>query len=491
MDEPKVYRGYRYIVYNLVWVKIASRIFLIFTILFATGIMDIISAQNATEKPLLRNEIIEHGPFIQIPGPNPLLSPGDKGEWDGAVLEAGNVIKDEDTYYFYFHAAPGDNDNWPRGGYRIGVASAPHPLGPWKKHDANPIIDLGPEGSWKGLHVACAAVIKEEGDKYYMWFGGMKEDGGEFGRWDIALATASHPLGPWNEYEGNPVLEDFGFVGGVVKVNGKYYMYHVYPIGSESPDSGPICLAIAGKPEGPWKKYEGNPVIPGGEWGAWDDGGFSEAGMLYHDGLFHCFYSGVKWEKLESIGYAYSFDGYNFIKYSGNPVAPRENFPGTSAFAEIHALYEPPFHYVYNTFRYISDGGEAEYLGVQILTTQRPFSLQMPVLQFESLAAGKTSSLSDSPPVSLSNISRLSLTIRCKYSEKAKKGIRIHVKSSPDNFSFDTADLYTLDCDFEPGQVVQKTFELRANVQFIKVCVENMDNSESVSDINLIATLGG
>jgi len=474
-------------VFGINWVGTYIKLLLMITVLFVNNAI----AQNSGKKPPLRNEIIEHGPFIQIPGPNPLIIPGEKSEWDGAVVEAGNVFKDEHTYYFYYHGAPRDKNKWPRDGYRIGVASASHPLGPWKKHDANPIIDLGPQGSWKGLHVACPAVIKEEGDKYYMWFGGMKEDTGEFGRWDIGLMTASHPLGPWEEYEDNPVLEDFGFVGGVVKKDGRYYMYNVYPIGSESPDSGPICLAIADKPEGPWKKHEGNPVIPGGEWGAWDDGGFSEAGMLYHDGVFHCFYSGVKWEKLESIGYAYSFDGYNFMKYSGNPVAPRENSPGVSAFAEIHALYEPPFHYLYHTLRYISDGGEREYLGVQVLTTQKPFSISMPVLNIKSLAAGKTTLLTDSPPLSLGNITRLAITVHCTYSENAKNGIRIHVKSSPDNFYFDTADLYTLDDVIEPGRTVQKTFELRPHVQFIKVLAENLDDSESIINIMIIATLGG
>ena len=167
------------------------------TVLICMGLLNLAYAEGSSAKPPLRNEIIEHGPFIQIPGPPTLISPGDKSDWDGAVVEAGAVIKAENTYYFYYHGAPGDREKWPRSGYRIGVASAPHPLGPWKKHESNPIIDLGPEGSWKGLHVACPAVLKEEGDKYYMWFGGMKDDTGEFGRWDIALATASHPLGPW------------------------------------------------------------------------------------------------------------------------------------------------------------------------------------------------------------------------------------------------------------------------------------------------------
>ncbi|MFC1738886.1 hypothetical protein ACFL1G_07560 [Planctomycetota bacterium] len=441
------------------------------------------NAEGSNAKPVIRNEIIEHGPFIQIPGPPTLISPGNKGDWDGAVVEAGAVIKAENTYYFYFHGTPGNHENWPRGGYRIGVASAQHPLGPWKKHDANPIIDLGPVDSWKGRHVACPAVLKEEGDKYYMWFGGSH------GRWDIALATASHPLGPWKEYERNPVLEDFGFVGGVVKVDGKYMMYNVYPVGSVSPDSGPICLATADKPEGPWEKYEGNPVIEAGEWGAWDDGGFSEAGMLYHDGVFHCFYGGVKWGKLESIGYAYSFDGINFIKYSGNPVAPRENYPDTHAFAEVHALWEPPFHYLYHTYRYLSRRGE--YLGVQILVNQTPFSLRMPVLNIESLEGGKTTLLNDSTPVSLANITRLSLTAQCIYNQKAKESIRIHVRSSYDGLNYDTTDLYTLIVDLQPGQLSRKTFQLDSKVQYIKVIVENLDKKEIVSDVEVTVTLGG
>jgi len=91
------------------------------------------------------------------------------------------------------------------------------------RDEKNPIIDLGPEGSWEDRHVACAAVLKEKADK----------------------------------------------------------------IGASSPDQGPICLATAEKPEGPWKKYEGNPVIPAGDWGAWDDGGYSEAGVIHRDGVFH------------------------------------------------------------------------------------------------------------------------------------------------------------------------------------------------------------
>ena len=435
-----------------------------------------------------RNALIENGSLIQIPGPNPLVSPGGPDDWDAAVVEAGGVFKDRHTYYFYYHGVPRNREKYPRGSYRIGVATAPHPLGPWTKHGDKPIIDIGEQGSWKDRMVACPAVLKEEGNKYYLWYGG---GGGDVRGWKVGLATADHPLGPWKEYEGNPVLVDFGFVGGVVKVNGKYMMYNVWRVGSVSPDSGPIVLATADKPEGPWTKYEGNPVIPAGEWGAWDDGGFSEAGMLYHDGVYHCFYGGVKWEKLESIGYAYSYDGVNFIKYAGNPIAPRENTPDTHSYAEIHALHEPPFYYLFHTFRHLHDGGDREYLGVQILVNQTPFTLKMPILNLEGVASGVTTELGDCPPISLTHVSRLALTAECRYASSAKKPLRIHVRSSADGMNFDTVDLYDFENAYAPGQVGRKTIEMDTKVRFIKVLVENPNGNGDVSHVKVTATLGG
>ncbi|MFC1738870.1 hypothetical protein ACFL1G_07480 [Planctomycetota bacterium] len=437
-------------------------------------------------KPAPRNELIEHGPWILIPGPNPLIKVGKEGSWDDRILEASNFIKDGDTYYFYYHAQGQRPDQQ---GYRIGVATAPRPLGPFKRYGNKPIVDLGPDGSWDSGSVACAAILKEKADTFYMWYWASR-GGGHTG-----LAYASSPLGPWKKYEGNPVLKDFGYVGGVVKVNGKYHMYNTYPLNSTSPDQGPICLATAEKPEGPWKKYAGNPVVPAGEWGAWDDGGYSEAGMLYHEGVFHTFYAGVKWKKLESIGYAYSFDGINFIKYGGNPVAPREHNPDAAAFAEVHGFWESPLFYVYHTIRYTSRGTMdrtrgGEELGVQIIATRTPFSLAMPVLSVDSLSAGGSTKLSDCPPICLESISEFALNVECNYDTNAKAGLRVLVFASWDGLKYDTEPLYSFDIRSAGGQRVSKTVPLDAKVMFIKVIVENPDKANDVDDVQVTATLG-
>ena len=83
------------------------------------------------------NALLESRRFIQIPGPNPIIKPGPDGAWDDGVAEASDAFKDVDTYYFYYHATGAGK------GYRLGVASSNHPLGPFKKHGDKPILDLG------------------------------------------------------------------------------------------------------------------------------------------------------------------------------------------------------------------------------------------------------------------------------------------------------------------------------------------------------------
>ena len=204
--------------------------------------------------------------------------------------------------------------------------------------------------------------------------------------------------------------------------------------------------------------------------------------------MFHMFYGGTKWRKLESIGYAYSLDGYDFIKHSGNPVGPRENNPDASAFAEVHALWEPPFYYVYHTLRYISRGGED--LGVQVFATETPFRLAMPVVSIDSLGAGTCSELAACPPISLTRVSDVALTVECSYHADAKAGLKAHVRASCDGINCDTEDLCVFDVPLAAGQRVSKTVEMDAKVMYIKVILENPDEAQAVIDVKVTATLG-
>ena len=434
--------------------------------------------------------------LIHIPGPNPILVPGTAGAWDDGVIEAADAFEDLGVYYLYYHGSGQGK------GYRLGVATAPHPLGPFRKHGQRPVLDLGPKGAWDDRGVACAMVLKEGQEKYWMWYSGCGEAEGQR-KWSIGLATASAPVGPWKKHPGNPILRDFGYVGGVVKGEGTYYLYTAHPIGSTGPDYSRFCLATADHPAGPWEP-RGRPVLREGTPGEWDDGGFSEAEVVQCPGILHTFYGGAKLfpERIrsrESIGYAYGFDRYHFVKHGRNPVVPREACPNTAAMSEVHAIFEMPFVYLYHTLRYVEPPRPAdrekfpsvEHLGVQVLATATPFRLEMPVLSLETLAPGKTTSPADVPPIGLSQVREVALTAECVYTAKAATPLRLHVRSSYDGLRYDTADLHCLENDFKPGAPCRKTFPLDARVRFLKVLVENADPSESVSKVKITATLGG
>lgn len=471
---------------------------------FCLIVSDIIYAQDTFAEASVRKAALEQSTFVQIPGPNPIITPGPDGSWDDDVVEAADAFEDEGRYYLYYHAC-GDGK-----GYRLGVASAGHPLGPFKKHGDKPVLDLGPEGSWEDVHVACAMVMRagdEEDEKYYMWYSGCAEDI----RWSIGLAQAEHPLGPWKKYEKNPVLEDFGYLGGVVKVDGKYRLYSAHPIhmpwagweegksrsATYHSDYSPLAVAIGQKPEGPFEKHAKNPLMVQGDLEDWDDGGISEAEVLYDNGMFHMFYGGTRrfGPRLESIGYAYSFDGFRFYKYGRNPVASRHVEPNAAAFAEVHAIIERPFIYLYHTLRLEEHNGKrnpwVENLGVQVLAAQRPFSLDMPLISVDSLGGRKSTKLIDCPPLCLGSVESVSLTIECSYAKDAKSSVRLHVRASSDGVNYDTADLVVFENDFKKGKIARKTFVLDKKPRFIKVLVENPGDSPAVSNVKVTAALEG
>ena len=218
--------------------------------------------------------------------------------------------------------------------------------------------------------------------------------------------------------------------------------------------------------------------------------------------MFHLFYGGAKIHPQrirtrESIGYAWSSDGYTFVKHPQNPVAPRESNPNAAAFAEVHCIFEPPFLYLYHTLRYLAPRTPAdqkkfpmvENLGVQVLVTRRPFELDMPVIHHATLGPGQTTAEADSPPISLHGISDASATVEYFRGDKAPRRIRIHVLQSDDGSQWKAAESF----DMEPASAGQsrKTFPLKLGRRFVKVLASNADPSDSVSNLAITVRLRG
>lgn len=482
--------------------KISFKLVVMISLLLLYSLSIQVYAQNSVQQ----KNIFAERPLIHILGPSPAITPSaDSSAVDSEMLESCDVLKDNDgTYYWYYHAKSKDKKRWP-GEYRLCVATSKSPLGPWKKYEGNPILDHGKEGEWDDKYTACASVMKvgaynirSNDATYYMWY---------WSNSSVGLATAKHPLGPWKKYEGNPVSnwekEGGVYPGSVTKIGDKFYMFAESPVSVE--DQGPMCIATASKPEGPWEKYEGNPVMKPGDWNSWDDGGFSEAGARYHEGVFHCVYGGTKAPKIESLGYAWSFDAIKWYKYEANPVVPLNRIPDASGLAEAHCFVEGAYIYVFHTLRYFtgkgtarglaslgsSPGWQTEDLAVQVLTIDPKFRVAFPVLHDLSLNPGRSSRLAECLPIGLEAASGLSVAVECKYSAGAKAGLRLHVRGSEDGVQCDTEDLYTFDIPLLANHTVKKSFEIIPLVKFAKVIVENLDKSSKVDSVTVMATIVG
>ncbi len=109
----------------------------------------------------------------------------------------------------------------------------------------------------------------------------------------------------------------------------------------------------------------------------------------------------------------------------------------------------------------------------------------------ESLAAGAITSLESCPPLCLSHITDLALSMECVYKPQTKGTSVIHVRSSHDGLNFDTSNIYTFNMPIKPGQTVRKTFEMKPKVMYLKVQIENTDPSVKITNLQLYATLGG
>jgi hypothetical protein len=141
---------------------------------------------------------------------------------------------------------------------------------------------------------------------YLMYYCGT--DGSEKGGWNMGVATAPHPLGPFTPYSGNPLVpktwpdvnrSEGLYPSEVLNVDGGYIMYGEailtpsHGAGGDGPGSpgqtGSVPLGGIGvwrspRPEGPftWAGYADMP----GYWGNWDDGGSSSGAVTVHGGVF-------------------------------------------------------------------------------------------------------------------------------------------------------------------------------------------------------------
>jgi len=184
--------------------------------------------------------------------------------------DPSDIIKVGDTYYIWYTKGAQHD------GYDATVWFATSPDGKvWKERGE--AVKRGPEGSWDEQSVFTPNILVAEG-RYWLFYTGVpkpfRNDGNRVTKTAIGVAVAETADGPWRKLDDNPVLvpsedtERFDSMrvddSCLLVRDGKYWLYYKGRKWDDTPANTKMGLAIAEKPEGPYRKHVSNPVVRGG-----------------------------------------------------------------------------------------------------------------------------------------------------------------------------------------------------------------------------------
>jgi predicted GH43/DUF377 family glycosyl hydrolase len=149
---------------------------------------------------------------------NPIISPGEKGEWDSWAVMSMTVVKVRDTFHLYYEGGLSGC-----GDLAIGHAVSTDGL-KWVKDAANPVLEPGEKGEWDGGATWDPFVLYEDG-LFKMWYGGERD-----GRRDFQCGYAVSKDGTRFTKKGKVSTFEVGDIGDMHvchdEESGNYYMYY-------------------------------------------------------------------------------------------------------------------------------------------------------------------------------------------------------------------------------------------------------------------------
>jgi predicted GH43/DUF377 family glycosyl hydrolase len=184
---------------------------------------------------------------------DPVLLPGSPGTYDDEGVSSPSVLLIDNTYHMWYGAS---DDPAFSGHNSICYATSINGI-TWNKDLNNPVLDVGPNGTWDDVWVYEPCVVFD-GSIYHMWYCA------------------------WN--------------------------------GISPPERVRIGHATSPDPGGPWTKDPDNPVLNIGSSLSWDYDRVDAPGVVFDGERFHMFYSGGMFAAWR-IGYAWLDNGSNWTKH--------------------------------------------------------------------------------------------------------------------------------------------------------------------------------
>lgn len=186
--------------------------------------------------------------------------------------DPSDIIKADGRYYVWYTKALGNVQS----GYDATVWYATSPDGhTWTEQGE--ALARGPVGSWDEQSVFTPNILVAKG-KYWLFYTAAPKpfhnSGTNITKTAIGIAVSDTTRGPWTKLKNNPVLttsDDHSKFDSLrvddaclIVRNGKYWLYFKGRQWDNTPTHTKLGVAIADSPEGPYVKYEGNPVVGGG-----------------------------------------------------------------------------------------------------------------------------------------------------------------------------------------------------------------------------------
>jgi hypothetical protein len=162
------------------------------------------------------------GPYRHVD----VVLPPRPGYFDAATCHNPTVYEVDGRYWlFYMGTSDGKF-----GTKRIGYAVADSPWGPWTRCE-EPLLGPGEKGAWDDYITTNPAFLKHPSGEYLLYYKSCNEDeylnrriGGISGNRRYGVAFAGQITGPYRRYEGNPIV-DFSIYGANRQVEDAYIWY--------------------------------------------------------------------------------------------------------------------------------------------------------------------------------------------------------------------------------------------------------------------------
>jgi predicted GH43/DUF377 family glycosyl hydrolase len=243
------------------------------SVIVVDGTYHLYYAGQAVGTPILESYEIGHatssdGVVWEIDPANPVLTRGAAGEWDSETVTTPAVIHDASEFRMWYGG--GVDGQW-----RVGYATSADGS-TWTKLDGNPIMDVGPEGSFDDLGLWPGTVIFD-GALYRMWYTGQRDVGADDYDWRIGFAESEDGLS-WSRNPDPVVDPGSGWDGWQVYAPAVYLDGSTYQMWYSAHSGSDVAIGYAVSPDGlQWTRYWGNPMVVGD----WPSVVYDEAMDLY------------------------------------------------------------------------------------------------------------------------------------------------------------------------------------------------------------------